>query len=179
MSRPWPDKDDLLALTRESQEHQRAWGLVRGLARSELERRRSASRDPQKIDEQVAKIRDLEAKVISQKARLRELEEVIRPYELETERLLVNGIRAVLALPHVLATSDKDRKGHKVPAEAFVEMGHALQELLDENSRRKGPRPTGNTVNGNSAAFSMQVAESDPSYFSTVITQTIADELNK
>lgn len=94
----WPEEHDLLALERESGEHRRSWALVAGLTKALREERAAKNTTrtsgklvgpkPESYDD---RIRTLEAKLVSQKAVIRQLEEC-RAFERETEKMLVDAL---------------------------------------------------------------------------------------
>ena len=118
----WPSNEDLTMFTREAAEHRRAWAFIAGLSKQMLVERRVRTVHIPKCSEHVARIRDLEAKVIGQKAMLRELE-TCRSFERESENLLV------VALEKIIKTSD------------WHTMGLYARDAIAENLKRKGPRP--------------------------------------
>lgn len=126
MPREWPADEDLAQFIKESGEHKRAWALIAGLSHA-LQNERAGhpriDKDSPFLENYVNQIKELETKVISQKAVLRNLEGV-RDYERETERLLVEAMVRI---------------GQGRPADG----PHIAVRALTVNHARKGPRPDG------------------------------------
>ena len=102
----WPQNEDLLQYTKEASEHKRAWSLVAGLSKTLLAERRPRAKSSTKHTDKAtgpkpqgydAKIHELEHKVVQQKKQLRVLDEC-RTFERETERLLIDALKAIFGL---------------------------------------------------------------------------------
>ncbi len=130
-----PSRGNLDALRQEGAEHVRAWRIIHGLTKviddERAKRRGSATYSPEKHDEHVQRIQDLEAKVIAQKDMLRQLEEC-RAFERESEALLIKALASAgeTLRSQVFRSTSVDR--------ALV----TIMAAMETNINRKGPRPT-------------------------------------
>lgn len=146
MARTWPDDDDLLALVKESSEHQRVWAIVRGLSKHLLAEREShllqraggisTHHDPrtsqhaepvkqpkftgERPNDYVERVRALEDKIVGLKKHITNLEEC-RAFELQTENLLVEGLR-------------------NIAEGQYTSANNAARTYLETYERRLGPR---------------------------------------
>lgn len=128
----WPQNEDLLALVKESQEHTRAWALVRGVSKSLLSERKARPSNTKggkpvgdKPVDWADKVNDYERRIIGQREQLGRLEEC-RSWEAGTEQILIDALREIAATDRIVS----------IDWAIF-----AAKEAVRKYDQRRGPRP--------------------------------------